>query len=330
MSRVRFCCGSRSAGRVELIGSRRYGVRTPLAWAIPPTLEALSTGRALPVHFAALPHRPGGTWTGLAIVCLAPGAGMASRELGRWRWVLVILALWPLVFLWSYSALRHPMYVVGRYDICAQPAYLGLLAAGIAAMTGGVAGSTMARAFRGLSWCLGCVLLILMGHVLATRWSAPTDDQGNERTLRAEFLQRWTSDRDVMVCTELEAASTLYECRMRGIPGEVRTLPVETLTHFGWEEPAERLATETHQIEDQTAVLLDEMDRRGVRRIWVVIRPEGNFPWEPGESTVGDFVAAELIAHAEARGWREGAGSRQLSGTIRVAWLERNAVSSEK
>ncbi len=101
---------------------------------------------------------------------------------------------------------------------------------------------------------------------------------------------------------------------MRGIPGEVRTLPVETLAHFGWEEPAERLATETHQIEQQTDALLEEMGRRGVRRLWVVIRPEGNFPWEPGESTVGDFVAAELIAHAEAARVAGGGG---IAATVR-------------
>jgi hypothetical protein len=308
--------------------------QTPLLWAIPQSLESLSMGGELPVYFSGLPLGPVWTWIGLVIVALAGGAAItsreSSRELGHWRWVLVILAVWPLVFLWAYSALRHPIYVVGRYDICAQPAYLGLLAVGMAAMTDRRVGSTMARAFSALSWCLGCVLLILMGHLLGTRWSAPTDDQGHERTLRAEFLQRWTSDRDVMVCTELEAASTLYECRRRGIPGEVRTLPADTLTHFGWEEPVERLTAETHEIEEQTGALIDEMDRHGVRRLWIVIRPAGKLPWESGESTFGDYVAAQLIARAEARGWREGAGSRQLSGTIRVAWLERNAVSSEK
>ena len=275
---------------------------TPLAQAVPQSLEALSTGGAMPVYFSGLPLGPIWTWIGLAIVALAAGAAMtsreSSRELGRWRWVLLTLALWPLLFLWAYSALRHPIYLVGRYDICAQPAYLGLLAVGIAAMTGRRARSAMAQTTTAGSWCLACILLILMGHLLRARWSAPRDTPDHERTLRAEFLQQWTSTRDVMVCTELEAASTLYECRLRGIPGEVRTLPADTLTHFGWEEPVERLATETHQIEDQTAALLDDMDRRGVRRLWIVIRPGGKLPWERGPSTFGDCVASQLIARA--------------------------------
>ena len=312
----------------------RIWCQTPLAQAIPQSLESLSMGGALPVYISGLPLGPLWTWIGLAIVALAAGAAItsreSSREMGPWRWVLLILALWPLIFLWAYSALRRPIYVVGRYDICAQPAYLGLLATGIAAITGRRARSIMAQASTALSWCLACILLILMGRLLQARWSAPRDTQNYERTLRAEFLQRWASNRDVMVCTELEAASTLYECRLRGIPGEVRTLPADTLTHFGWEEPVDRLVTETHQIEQQTAALLDDIDRRGVRRLWVVIRPVGTLPWEAAPSTFGDCVAAQLIAGAEARGWREGAGSRQLSGTIRLAWFERSAVSSEK
>ncbi len=122
---------------------RDYWRMTPPSLAIPKSLEILALGGAMPRYTLTLPL----PWPLIVLatvltICAAiaafwphlssdrRGHAHGLRELGPSRSLFVVFTLWPLIFLFTYSLLRHPIYLVGRYDLFAQPAYLVILATG--------------------------------------------------------------------------------------------------------------------------------------------------------------------------------------------------------
>src|SRR5271170_4932845 len=103
----------------------------------------------------------------------------------------------------------------------------------------------------------------------------------------------------------------------------MRTLPAETLSHLGWVESIDRQMERRSDIARQIDALLDGAVKSGVRRMWVVIRPGGKFPWENAAPTFADLITQTLFERAESHGWREGADCRRMSNVVRIAWLER-------
>ena len=125
---------------------RDYWLATPPALAIPKSLALLALGGNMPRYLLALPLSRPMQLLALGLTALAVGAFFWPRKVdsnppvetqnpgiepAQLRRLLMVFTFWPLVFIWCYSELSTPIYLVGRYDLFAQPAYLVLVALGL-------------------------------------------------------------------------------------------------------------------------------------------------------------------------------------------------------
>ncbi len=302
------------------------GVEGGLAWIaplwqasdkallIPQSLEVLGLGGWIPRTMAM--HSLPGVLTGFAIVLTMlagvaafwpkQGGGQAARrqgeqaaagwkEFGARRWILVAFTIWPLGFLFVYSCVRTPLYVVGRYDLFAQPAYICLLAAGFSRLQGcwnDWRGKLVARV-------LPALVLLVCGCGMMGRWSAGEDLVVPTHWNRAEYLSQVGRPGDLIICTGLEASQTLYYLHVLKLPERVETLPRETLDHIGWMAGDEELAARAGQWPGEAAGLLEEAESRG-SRIWIYL----DYPSAERPDSPRGKLAALLQSMAAARGWR--------------------------
>jgi hypothetical protein len=138
--------GQAASGQARWIA--KFWLAYPPLLAIPRSLLAFGVGGRIPIYIAWPSPAP---WDLVAVGSLlrrgghlrARGARSAARTTGGARHAaatrdarpaireLLVLLLAPLAGLWIASILTQPLYVVGRYDLIALPAFLGLSGAGI-------------------------------------------------------------------------------------------------------------------------------------------------------------------------------------------------------
>ena len=218
--------------------------------AIPRSLCVLGLGGNVPFYLmmVASPVWVGVVAAGLMVAALAASLwparkfaagedGEGGRELGRFGWLFWTFALWPLGVMWAYSMLRTPIYVVGRYDMLAQPAYLALLAAGFSRLQGMAPERVRGMARVGLP----AVVLLVMGWGAADRLMAPDRLVEPVHRWREEYLSMVGEPGDLIVCTGLETTQTLYYLQRDHRGNGVVTFPRETMSHVGWIATEEEL-----------------------------------------------------------------------------------------
>jgi len=307
---------------------RAYWLATPPALAIPKSLALLAFGGDMPRYLLALPLWRPAQVVALGVLGVAVGAffwpgveketGAAqgdARELGRWRWLVVVFTFWPLVFLWGYSEVREPLYLVGRYDVFAQGAYLVLVAAGLS--------RTQAKMGRG-AWLLAVTVGGILAGGLAGRWEFPLDPQVFHHAARVAYVAGETNGGAGIVCTGLEASPTMYWLAQRGLSLPVETVPRETKEHIGWLNSDAELEARRGEWEGEIVAALDAAGAGG--RVWIF---EDAAVW----NWTGDFVpsarqelALQVVPVALAHGWRlvEGDGRKTAAeGALRIVRLER-------
>jgi mannosyltransferase len=189
------------------------------SWPIARSLELFALGNRaglIPFHLkaSAVPFPAPLSGLGLAtaallFVWLAVPAGDAPLQvplLARKKLALAVSLALPLTLLWTLSLFR-PIYVAGRYDLVAYPAFALLLGLAFAKLQAQPRAGALLAAVAAL-------LLALPIAVKLQRYYGADDDTGFARTARA--LVETVRDGDVVVFTDLRGMPVLYQLAQLG------------------------------------------------------------------------------------------------------------------
>lgn len=202
-----------SSAGIEWIGYFWKG--TPPALAIPRSLELFAFGgqagfvSVLTPRFGTLAFPASLRLLGLGILGLlgiCVGIPWGDKELGiaslgrlkAWLWALLFF---PLAALWSVSLLYKPVYVVGRYDIVAFPAYSLLLGLSFEKL------QSLRKVGKLLSFLLACLLLVPIVGKLHLYYASSSEPLARRTAAVIDDLVR---DGDVVVFTGLRGLPALY------------------------------------------------------------------------------------------------------------------------
>jgi 4-amino-4-deoxy-L-arabinose transferase-like glycosyltransferase len=196
--------------------------RTPPALAIPRSLEVFALGSQaglLPLvlkqsvmSFPSVLRLAGLTVAILLGLWVAVPWGDARLEvprLGRRKAALWALLLGPLMLLWVVSFWK-PLYVAGRYDLVAFPAFPLVL---------GLAFAKLQCACVGRRWLLAAAalgLLVPVGIKLALYYAPSKRDAHPTAAATAQALHALAANGDVVVFTDLRGLPVLYQLNRLG------------------------------------------------------------------------------------------------------------------
>ncbi len=189
--------------------------RTPPALAILRTLETFALGSQaglLPIYFRQFARMDFPAW--LRFPGLAGAALLAIGAFGPWgdaglgvpwlrrrkAWLAVLLAA-PLLAMWLASLVR-PLYVAGRYDLVAFPAYPLVMGLALAKAPG------LPRLASRLALAAATLVLVAAGAKLALYHGTPAPPETG-RTLAAA-LDAVAADGDVVVFSGPRGIECLY------------------------------------------------------------------------------------------------------------------------
>jgi hypothetical protein len=244
---------------------------TPPAAAIFRSLEVFGVGGDYPRYlaylgrFSALPEaadrglRALSILTTAGVLCLASARTFRAREsavLVLWCFLLV-----PLLMALAHSYLRYPIYLVGRYDTIALPAFLLLSGAAIDAL--------LNWAPR-LGWILPATLTALASVSLSTSFGEAYVAEPQNVAVPG-IIARKLREGDVLVTTGMRRAMVEYYLHRNGIDLPIYSFPPEVAEHLGWYSPERFEADPT--LSDQGADLaseLAEIARRG-HAVWLLL-----------------------------------------------------------
>lgn len=282
----------------------RFWQQDPPVLAIPRSLLAFGIGGKIPSYIAWAPTTIeivvlSAFWSAflavLAFVAardgriLTHGSRLANERdespiaVARSLAVLVLMTLGPLVGLWLVSALVRPAYIVGRYDLPALPAFLGVMGLGVHALQIAVRRAAPSWVAWGIP--LVVVSVLLAGGVLPRYREDLGRPPDHSDRVRAALVARRATPEDLVISVDLAASSVLFRSRASGISARQATFPREILAHWGWfnvEDAFER-GRDTLVAEAEAAIADHERAHGGRGRIWIlphlkVLDPPGVSP----------------------------------------------------
>jgi 4-amino-4-deoxy-L-arabinose transferase-like glycosyltransferase len=246
-----------------------FWLQTPPAAAIPRSLEVFGFGGAFPPYLDSLGPLPQVRWLGIALTALLLVAAVAPVALpGARRGAemvpvrgLVAFLLLPLSAAWLYSALRQPLYLVGRYDTIVLPAFLILIGVGLE------------RLLR-TRWWVGAPVVVAVAWLSVTWFNAAADNTillGRDERLAAEYIARTASPSDPIVTTSFRRAVFSYYLDRAAHPAELFSFPSEIAQHPGYYNPNRLLADPARLATDgeHLAQMLASRARQGAT-VWVL------------------------------------------------------------
>ena len=297
----------------------------PPVLAIPRSVEVLGLAGHTPAYIRSVPPETAvRVLSGvLTLVCLgggvswwmrrSPGGSSAEpRAVRRGLLALSAFAFVPLLSQFGYSVAVKPIYVVARYDMLAQPAFLGLLAAGAVAVQ---------RALSRMSPPAGILPAVaaaaLSVHPLMQR-AVPLDNDllYRPQQVRGEILSAEAQPDDLIVCMGLEATKVAYQMLLREIPADLVTFPLSTRRHMGWFVPEAVLVEGRERLESDAHAILSGFlspDRR-YRRLWVVMDPYSGIQAAPHKANPYAVISGMFLDAVN----RSGLEPSALSNPVRT------------
>jgi len=261
--------------------------------------------------------------TALAILGVASALPWGDRQLSvpdiarrkLWLWMMLVL---PLVGMWLVSSFARPVYIVGRYDFVAFPAFALLVGLALA--------KVQAIARVGLAFALGLTLMfsIPIGVKLARYYELAVQPKLPSARAMANSLAADVRNGDVVVFTGLRGVRLHYYLGRLGIEwsGAVchesltgrnfgcRMFPRETEQHPAVYDP-EPVLTSPDAVRDDVAAFASALDQPG-NVMWLVLQ-QGNFNQaDPALLSVLEEMGFQLTQ----------AGSAQTGDIIRVRRAE--------
>jgi 4-amino-4-deoxy-L-arabinose transferase-like glycosyltransferase len=169
----------------------------------------------------------------------------------------------PLLFLLAYSFAKAPLYLVGRYDLPAEPAFAVLAGIGLERLA--------RRLGRRGGLAVGAAILLLsfasLRELVLHPRIAPAP---GAKAARGELLASAARDGDVVVCTGFTTAETWYQLVLRGRSVEVATYPPALREHIGWYSPDRELARGEEALRGEARAVLARASR-GAPHVWLVV-----------------------------------------------------------
>ena len=212
------------------------------------------------------------------VVCQSPPA-LRSKLI-----VLLGFLVFPLVVPFVYSLVRQPIYVVGRYDFIAHPAWLGLMGIGLYRLQEWLEG--VGGAGRRLAAFLpaGIVAALAVRALAPVYAPLPAGVRHHPQTERGLLLAKHATRDDLIVCLGQEGAKIGYQMLLRDIPSDMMTFPLSTRRHFGWFNPREVMEQEGPGLVQEAHAILAQFlpPQPRYRRLWLVRDPYSSRPPPPG------------------------------------------------
>jgi len=210
-------------------------------------------------------------------------AGHGHRPRFEVAVLLAFLAL-PLLTPFVYSLVRQPIYVVGRYDFIAHPAWLGLMGIGMGRLQEWLEGTGDIR--RRLAGLLpaGAVLVLAVRALAPMYAPLPASMRHHPQTERGSLLAKHATKDDLIVCLGQEGAKIGYQMLLRDIPADMMTFPLSTRRHFGWFNPREVLEQEGPKLVQEAHAIVAQLQPPAAtyKRLWLVRDPYSGRPPPPG------------------------------------------------
>ena len=235
---IGFLAGQSQAGGTDWLGAYWHG---PLA-AVSGSARAMALVPPFPGYLgefgsvalpAALAWLVGG-WFGLPVLL---GAGRVSLRGKHWQGLLLVCAAVLPVLLPAAASLRQPIYLVGRYELLAYPAWIVLWSLGL----GWLAGRLPAGGLRFAGRAAVAVLTVAgVGATTVPYLLRPADPWQHQ--LAAQHLAGGEPD-DVIVAIGLTRAPLEHQLRLLGDRHTLLSFPPDVAEHVGWFRP-ERLSDE--------------------------------------------------------------------------------------
>ena len=154
--------------------------------------------------------------------------------------LLICFLFVPLLGAWLYSALRQPLYIVGRYDTIVLPIFLILLAVGL---------DTIVSVTPWVGGMFAMALLGLAATSLSTTFDVPfVADQ--QDIMAAEELAHDAKPSDPIIATGYRELVVAYYLDRAGHHTALMSFPFELGEHPGWMSPERELLDRERLVRD--------------------------------------------------------------------------------
>lgn len=223
----------------------------PPALALPKSLLVFVPGTAYPIVMRPMPDQAG---LMILIPILIVGGALfyVIRSLtdirqpmttnlspAEIRWLMIAFLLGPLFLMWGYSISVRPIYLVGRYDIVALPAFCMLAGWGLSRWVKSES-STWLR-LRSI------VVIVLLGvawiATLVPYYQGLNSPRFIRSSLSAAFLADKMQSGDALVYLGLRRSRLEYALRRRGFtPSRQASFPAELDRHPAWISPEDMMS----------------------------------------------------------------------------------------
>lgn len=277
----------------------------PPALALPKSLLVFVPGTAYPIIMRPMPDQAG---LMILIPILIVGGAIfyvirpltdirqpttANLSAAEIRWLMIAFLFGPLLLMWGYSISVRPIYLVGRYDIVALPAFCMLAGWGISRWIKSES-STWLR--------LQCIIVIVL---LGVAWIATLvpyyQGLNGPRFIRSSLSAAFLADKmqpgDALVYLGLRRSRLEYALRRHGFtPSRQTSFPAELDRHLAWISPEDMMS----RVED-------------LRRVWI--------------ATAGDYPINQLLM--EPLSQRFNIDGAMSSAELGIYCLEPNPVKPE-
>lgn len=247
---------------------------------VPLSLAAL-THAALPPTRNLVEGVPWQAWPTLAACLALAWAGVANRK--EWRdrrapWTLLVAGLLPLVFLFAWSWIKSPLYVVGRVEAAALPPLLLLVASGVRALP------PRAR----LVVPVAAALLALV-----PLQSLRSHDTRSEERAMARGLAKALRPGDVVVVTGVMRHAFEYYLGREAPGAIVRAWPSQLERHPAWIDWSEYTDLELHgEATKFTQEAAGLVRRNSARHAWLLLQPDP--PGQPRNARLAEAMDRDL------------------------------------
>jgi hypothetical protein len=207
--------------------------------------------------------------------------------------VLLLFTAVPLALAWLYSLLVRPIYLPGRYDLIALPAWMAMLAIVLVE-------SVDARSARGRRDLAGMVLLLVAAALLPVGRLLSQPTSPSLHRLRADRLAGMTRNDDRVVAFSYDRDYLQYYLYRAGFAGRLSAYPSWLERQMGWLDTDADLADAKAQALDedarQQAVAIVDAVHRGHRAF---VLGDSLDPQSTGRraSIQGRFFAALRAVH---------------------------------
>ncbi|NNE10212.1 MAG: hypothetical protein HKN20_16755, partial [Gemmatimonadetes bacterium] len=254
----------------------RVMVDVPPILKVPMSIDSFALGGGIPAYFSyfGIGVNPAQVWiaralfAGLLILALRPLLGALSgkhdpneTEAEPRDWILLSYLMVPLLTAWVAS-LFLPIYIAGRYDVIAFPAFALLAGSGFALLRSRVLQSV--------------AVAMLVGLAISAAPPYYEAEPRRDDLDTARYLAENAGPRDLIVFAGPRRSTVEYSLRRLGGEYSLVSFPRELADHMGLFEPVALLENPAQLERDARAIVeMAQEPGRGRAHVWVVDYPAG-------------------------------------------------------